>query len=434
MSNFGFLQSEWPELFADAQKAEALVIPDPRTACFYTRRTLESVVAWLYKSDPALKLPIRTISARSFTNPLSKPRSARRFSSRPSSSKTWAIWPRTATSPCSSAIPWSPCASCSTSASGWRAPMAKPHKPADGLAVQSVAAAQNLAGPAANPGRSFSSLKRSSPKKTRSLTALLTGKTPSTPNSNGCAPRSPHIKQQNAATPGHARLLRSRDPRLLHRPAAERGRLAARQARKTASSPVTGMPNSKGQGLRRLRAVGRRRQAARAGRGQAHQTRCRASASSRPSSTPIAWRSSSASGPVIFYTNGYEHWLWDDADYPPRAGPGLLQEGRAGAADPAARQPRSRSAAAAINRRHRRALLPDTRHPPDRRGLRAGPRAQGAAGDGDRRRQDPHRDRAVRPADALQLGQARAVPRRPRGAGQPGRKRLQDAPARRPRR
>ncbi|MBX9585193.1 MAG: DEAD/DEAH box helicase family protein [Gemmataceae bacterium] len=23
--------------------------------------------------------------------------------------------------------------------------------------------------------------------------------------------------------------------------------------------------------------------------------------------------------PVIFYTNGYEHWLWDDADYPPRA-------------------------------------------------------------------------------------------------------------------
>jgi type I restriction enzyme R subunit len=23
--------------------------------------------------------------------------------------------------------------------------------------------------------------------------------------------------------------------------------------------------------------------------------------------------------PIIFYTNGYEHWLWDDAFYPPRA-------------------------------------------------------------------------------------------------------------------
>ena len=33
----------------------------------------------------------------------------------------------------------------------------------------------------------------------------------------------------------------------------------------------------------------------------------------------------------------------------------------------------------------------------------------------------------VRSADALQLGEARAVPRRPRGAGEPGGERLQDA-------
>src|SRR4051794_33372407 len=57
MSNFGFLKSEWPNLFVDAQKAEALVIADPRTACFYARRTVELAVQWLYKSDSALKLP-----------------------------------------------------------------------------------------------------------------------------------------------------------------------------------------------------------------------------------------------------------------------------------------------------------------------------------------------------------------------------------------
>src|SRR2546425_7972788 len=57
MNNFGFLQSEWPQLFADAQKAEGLVIPDPRATCFYARRVLELTVAWLYKSDPSLKLP-----------------------------------------------------------------------------------------------------------------------------------------------------------------------------------------------------------------------------------------------------------------------------------------------------------------------------------------------------------------------------------------
>src|SRR6059058_1816483 len=57
MSNFDFLQSEWPQLSGDVRKAEALVIPDPRAACFYARRALELTVAWLYKHDPALKLP-----------------------------------------------------------------------------------------------------------------------------------------------------------------------------------------------------------------------------------------------------------------------------------------------------------------------------------------------------------------------------------------
>lgn len=63
-SNFGFLSPEWPHVFADAQKAESQVIPDPRAACFYARRTLEAAVAWLYKSDSTLKLPYQdTLSA-----------------------------------------------------------------------------------------------------------------------------------------------------------------------------------------------------------------------------------------------------------------------------------------------------------------------------------------------------------------------------------
>src|ERR1700687_5081090 len=57
MSNFAFLKSEWPQLFAESQKAEARVSADPPTACFYARRTLELAVTWLYKSDSALKLP-----------------------------------------------------------------------------------------------------------------------------------------------------------------------------------------------------------------------------------------------------------------------------------------------------------------------------------------------------------------------------------------
>jgi type I restriction enzyme R subunit len=30
--------------------------------------------------------------------------------------------------------------------------------------------------------------------------------------------------------------------------------------------------------------------------------------------------------PIILYTNGYQHWLWDDANYPPASRPGLFQK------------------------------------------------------------------------------------------------------------
>ena len=55
--HFQFLETEWPMLLEAAVKAEAMANTDARTSCFYARRTLEMAVAWLYKYDPALKLP-----------------------------------------------------------------------------------------------------------------------------------------------------------------------------------------------------------------------------------------------------------------------------------------------------------------------------------------------------------------------------------------
>ena len=57
MSQFGFLQREWTPVFEAAARAEAAVHADPRTACFYARRALELAVTWAYKFDPALRLP-----------------------------------------------------------------------------------------------------------------------------------------------------------------------------------------------------------------------------------------------------------------------------------------------------------------------------------------------------------------------------------------
>lgn len=45
--HFQFLQAEWPKLYEAAAKAEASVHPDPRTACFYSRRALELALSWL---------------------------------------------------------------------------------------------------------------------------------------------------------------------------------------------------------------------------------------------------------------------------------------------------------------------------------------------------------------------------------------------------
>ena len=54
MTQFAFLQREWPAVFDSAGKAEAAVHADPRAACFYARRMLELAVSWAYESDPSL--------------------------------------------------------------------------------------------------------------------------------------------------------------------------------------------------------------------------------------------------------------------------------------------------------------------------------------------------------------------------------------------
>lgn len=57
MAQFGFLLDEWPDIQAAAAQAERHALSDPRASAFHARRTLELVMAWLYKYDRRLKLP-----------------------------------------------------------------------------------------------------------------------------------------------------------------------------------------------------------------------------------------------------------------------------------------------------------------------------------------------------------------------------------------
>lgn len=57
MSNFYFMPASLRGITDSARKAEGHIMGDPRSACFYARRTLEGIVHWLYRHDTHLQLP-----------------------------------------------------------------------------------------------------------------------------------------------------------------------------------------------------------------------------------------------------------------------------------------------------------------------------------------------------------------------------------------
>ena len=56
-SNFDFLEPHYPQLHQSAVRAEQLIDGAPRASCFYARYTLERAVIWLYENEPYLELP-----------------------------------------------------------------------------------------------------------------------------------------------------------------------------------------------------------------------------------------------------------------------------------------------------------------------------------------------------------------------------------------
>ena len=57
MTQFAFLSADFPDFLTHAQKAEKLALSDPRGACFWARLTLETSLKWLYRNEPLLKTP-----------------------------------------------------------------------------------------------------------------------------------------------------------------------------------------------------------------------------------------------------------------------------------------------------------------------------------------------------------------------------------------
>jgi len=64
-SNFAFLAGAWPRVQLEATRSEQAARTDPVGCCFFARRALETVVGWMYRADSTLREPYRDdLSAR----------------------------------------------------------------------------------------------------------------------------------------------------------------------------------------------------------------------------------------------------------------------------------------------------------------------------------------------------------------------------------
>ena len=321
---------------------------------------------------------------------------------------------------------------CSSSASGWPSPTAAASKPAAGLKFDPQVAAEPAHASEHRRRRSRGARSRRCGERRPSGSALE----PATSRADArgraaraCAPRSPRRRRRARRCPTTHDYSEAETRDFFIDLLLARGRLAARPG---ARPRVRGHRDAQrpGRGLRRLRAVGRRRQAAR-----------RSSRPSAPARDPRVGQQQaklyadcleSAVRPAAGHLLHQRLRALDLGRHrlPAAAGAGLPHQGRAGAADPAPHHARAARPAAEIDRAIVERYYQQRAIRRIAEAFETDKRAQGAAGHGHRRRQDPHRHRARRPADAGQLGEAGAVPRRPHRAGEPGRQRLQGAPAR----
>ena len=60
MSNFQFLKKEWPAIYREAKEAEQLTLTSPKASAMIARSALEKTLQWLYQNDEELELPYDT--------------------------------------------------------------------------------------------------------------------------------------------------------------------------------------------------------------------------------------------------------------------------------------------------------------------------------------------------------------------------------------
>ena len=293
MTPFAFLSREWPAVHEAAARAGLAVHGDPRAACFYARRALELAVAWAFKHDSALRLPYQDNLSALIHEPtfktaagdavFSKARLITQLGNQAVHSQR--------------AIPQADALTAVRELfhfGYWFArTYARAERPAPELSFDESQLPKAV--PARQTQDELRKLAADLHERDEKLATLLADR----------ASLDEELKRLRAEVAEAKRAAVAQPDTHDYSESETRDRFIDVLLREAGwpltegrdlEFPVAGMPNTQEQGLRRLRAVGRRRQAAGARRGQAHASAMRAWGSSRPSSTPTAWNGSSASG------------------------------------------------------------------------------------------------------------------------------------------
>lgn len=323
MSNFAFLADEFPEIHTSAVRAETLALGDPRASAFYARRTLEVAVKWVFKHDSSLSFPYQDNLSALIHEPSFKGAAGEAVFAK--AKLIVAIGNRAVHE--ARETPQKDAVQAVTDLFHfcfWLArTYARAHRPADGQAFDAAL----LTRKDDIVKRAFTQLQQMAADldaKDENLSALLRDKTRLDDELTALRAEIAAAKRDNAAVPDRHDYAEAetRDAYIdvLLREAG--WPLADRQDREY---PIEGMPNSQGVGYAdyvlwgddgKPLAVIEAKRTKRDPRAGQQQARLYAD----------GLEQKFGQRPVIFTTNGYEHWIWDDAAYPQRAVQGFLKK------------------------------------------------------------------------------------------------------------
>jgi type I restriction enzyme R subunit len=324
MSQFAFLLREWAAVFEAASKAETAVHADPRTACFYARRALELAVSWAFKHDAGLRLPYQDNLSALIHEPSFKQTAGEAVFSKTRVINTLGNRAVHSHRPVPEADGLAAVRELFHVSYWFARTYGRTGRPAPGLTFDATALPRPTQA-AAQTAEQLHALEARLREKDENLAALLADKTALDEELKRLRAEVAAAKKAAAAQPDthdyseaetrdyFVDLLLKEAGWVLDQP-------------RDRELEVSGMPTPKGQGFvdyvlwgddgkpLGLVEAKRTRRDPRAGQQQAKlYADCLEEQFGRR--------------PVIFYSNGYEHWLWDDKTYPPRRVQGFYKKG-----------------------------------------------------------------------------------------------------------